>query len=189
MKAIATAIVLLSAAALGLAIGIPDTFEIERAVSINAPPNRVFHVINDPQRWPKWSPWETKQTGPAIKRSYAGASSGKGAVYEWDDASEAVRGRFEIVEATAPKQLLLALQFARPFGVQNIKLDFVPPYDVGGTTEFTIVERGGATVVTWTLRGKYSVADKLKGLAANMTGVLGHELEVGLTDLKTLAES
>ena len=81
IKTLALAVVALAAALLLYAATQPDTFRVERSVTIQAPPDKVFALINDFHQWERWSPWEN--IDPAIRRSYSGAASGKGAVYEW----------------------------------------------------------------------------------------------------------
>ncbi len=49
---------------------------------VQAPPQKIFPLINDFHQWGSWSPYENKD--PAMKRSYSGAESGEGAVYAWD---------------------------------------------------------------------------------------------------------
>ena len=80
-KTIVIIIVLLIAVILIYAATRPDTFRIERSTSINAPPEKIFPLINNFHQWEAWSPWE--KIDPAIKRSYSGADSGKGAAYAW----------------------------------------------------------------------------------------------------------
>ena len=65
------------AAVLILASRKPDTFRVERAASIKAPPEKIFPLINDFHRWQSWSPYEVKD--PAMQRTFSGAHSGKGA--------------------------------------------------------------------------------------------------------------
>ena len=36
----------------------PDTFVIQRSIGINAPPEKVYALINDFNQWGHWSPWE-----------------------------------------------------------------------------------------------------------------------------------
>ena len=74
--AIAVAVVLVVgiAAVLIAAAGRPDTFHIQRAAIINAPPDKVFPLIAEFRAWDAWSPWEKKD--PAMKRSFSGAASG-----------------------------------------------------------------------------------------------------------------
>lgn len=59
MKALAIAgivLALLVAALLIFAATRPDTFRVQRATSIKAPPEKIFPLINDFQRWGRWSP-------------------------------------------------------------------------------------------------------------------------------------
>jgi len=186
MRALITLVLLLATAALGLAIAVPDKFEVERAVSIDASPRKIYPFISDLHRWAKWSPWDEKGSG--VKQTYTGARSGRGAVYEWVGSEQALRGRMELTATTPPAKVVAKLKLVRPFEIQTLKLDFVPPLEIVGTTDYSIVVRGGSTVVTWTLHGKYSMLDKLKGLAATMELVLGRELDVGLARLKVAAE-
>ena len=67
---------------LGFAASKPNAFRIQRAASIKAPPERIFPLINDFHNWASWSPWE--KLDPALKRTYSGAASGPGAIYEWE---------------------------------------------------------------------------------------------------------
>src|SRR3982751_7111739 len=88
--AIAIAIILILAATK------PDTFRIERSVTINAPPERVFTLVNDFQQWRGWSPWENRD--PGLKRTYGGAERGKGAVYAWEGNKNVGSGRMEVLD-------------------------------------------------------------------------------------------
>jgi hypothetical protein len=88
--AVAIAIVLILAATK------PDTFSVRRSTTVRALPEKIFPLINDFHRWGSWSPYEYKD--PAMKRSYSGAESGKGAVYAWDGNNNVGSGRMEILD-------------------------------------------------------------------------------------------
>src|SRR6204780_5856584 len=105
--AIAVAVVLVLAATK------PDTFSVRRATSVRAPPERIFPLINDFHQWGAWSPWEHKD--PAMKRTYSGADSGKGAVYAWDGNKNVGSGRMEILEASPPSKIVIKLDCFAPF--------------------------------------------------------------------------
>ena len=60
----------------------PATFRIERTATIKAPADRIFPFIDDFHRWGAWSPWE--KVDPALKRTFSGPPSGKGAAYSWE---------------------------------------------------------------------------------------------------------
>src|ERR1019366_4047812 len=81
---------ILIATLLGLAATKPDTFRVQRAKSIQAPPEKLFALVNDFRRWGSWSPYE--KLDPAMKRTHSGAANGKGAVYEWAGTAKPARG-------------------------------------------------------------------------------------------------
>ena len=94
--AIAIAVVLILAATK------PIRCACSARVSIKAPPEKIFPLINDFHQWSSWSPYENKD--PAMKRTYSGAERGKGAVYAWDGDKNVGSGRMEILEASAPRR-------------------------------------------------------------------------------------
>src|SRR5262245_2289796 len=81
----------------------PDTFRVERSISIKAPPENIFPLIDDFRRWVAWSPYETKD--PAMKRTYSGPASGKTSVYEWDGDRNVGKERMEITESSPPSKV------------------------------------------------------------------------------------
>ncbi len=93
----AAVLVVVVAALLVYAATRPDSFRIERSAVIKAPPEKIFALINDLHQWTAWSPWEG--IDPALKRSYSGAPSGKGAAYAWEGNNKVGSGRMEILES------------------------------------------------------------------------------------------
>jgi hypothetical protein len=53
---------------------------------------------------------------------------------------------------------------------------------------FTLEPRGGATQLTWAMRGSYAYMAKLMGLFCDMDKMIGRAFEAGLANLKALAE-
>src|SRR4030088_2767766 len=104
--AIAIAILLI------LAARKPDTFSVRRATAVKAPPEKIFPLINDFHQWGTWSPYENKD--PAMKRSYSGAESGKGAIYAWDGNKNVGSGRMEILDTSVPAKIVINLDFFEP---------------------------------------------------------------------------
>ena len=51
-------VIVVLAVLLGYAAIKPDTFRIQRTASIQAPPEKIFALLNDFHRWGAWSPWE-----------------------------------------------------------------------------------------------------------------------------------
>ena len=177
LKAIAVAAVVLIvavAAVLLLAARKPTTFRIARTARINAPPGRVFALIDDFRAWSAWSPWE--RMDPALKRTYDGAPRGNGAVYAWEGNRKVGQGRMEIVDASAPSRITIRLDFLKPFRARN-------------TAEFTLVSQGDATEVTWAMTGPNLFIGKVMGLFVDMDRMIGRDFERGLANLKAAAEA
>ncbi len=74
----------------------PSEFRITRTATIAAPPAAVFAQVNDFHNWMAWSPWE--KLDPALKRTYAGASAGTGAIYSWAGNKQVGEGRMTLLE-------------------------------------------------------------------------------------------
>ena len=165
--AIAIAVVLVLAAAK------PNTLTIQRATTVKAPPDRIFPLINDFRQWVTWSPYENKD--PALKRSYSGAPSGKGAVYGWEGNKNVGSGRMEILDAAAPSKIV-------------IKLDFFTPFEGHNTAEFTMLPQGDATNVTWLMHGPSPFIGRIMQVFINMDRMIGKDFEAGLANLKRLTE-
>jgi hypothetical protein len=110
-----------------------------------------------------------------MKRSYSGAESGKGAVYGWEGNSQVGAGRMEILEESVPSKIL-------------IKLDFFKPFEGHNTAEFTMLPQGGATQLSWVMRGPAPFISKLMQVFMNLDQMIGKDFEVGLANLKKLTE-
>jgi uncharacterized protein YndB with AHSA1/START domain len=173
LKIILIVIVVLIAALLAYAATRPSNFRVQRKTSIKAPPETIFPLIADFHNWTAWSPWEKKD--PALKRTYSGAASGKGAVYAWEGNRNVGSGRMEITEASAPSKILIQLDFIKPFEGHNV-------------ADFTLQPEGGATTVTWDMHGPMAFIAKVFGVFVSMDKMIGNDFETGLANLKAAAE-
>ncbi len=172
-KTIAIVVVVLLAALLVFAATRPDTFRVQRALGIKAPPEKILPLITDFHRWSSWSPWE--KLDPAMKRIHSGAASGKGAVYEWEGNGKVGAGRMEITESSPPSKVVVKLDFIRPFEGHNI-------------TEFTLETQGDFTNLTWTMHGPNPYIAKLMQIFFSMDSMVGKDFEAGLAGMKAIAE-
>ncbi len=173
LKIIVIIIVAAIAAVLIFAAMQPDSFRVQRSVTIKAPPEKIFAAINDFHRWEAWSPWE--KVDPAVKRSYSSADNGKGAVYAWEGNSEIGQGRMEIIESIPSSKLLVKIEFIKPFAATN-------------TVEFNLAQNGENTTVTQAMYGPSPFISKLMGLFFSMDKMVGGKYEEGLASLKAIAE-
>jgi carbon monoxide dehydrogenase subunit G len=173
LTTIAEAVVVLLAALLGFAATRPDTFRVQRSTSIKARPEKVFALVDDFHSWGSWSPWE--KLDPAMKKTFSGAASGPGAVYEWEGNKKVGKGRMEITDAAPPSKV-------------TIKLDFLSPFEAHNVAEFMMDAKGDSTDVTWAMHGRSPFMIKVMGLFVSMDRMVGKDFETGLANLKAVAE-
>ena len=170
---LAAAIVVSVVVVLILATNKPDTFRVTRAIDIKAPPEKIFPLIADFHRWTTWSPYEKKD--PAMKRSYGGPSGDVGQTYAWDGDKNVGAGRMTLVEASTPSRIQIKLDFARPFEAHNV-------------VAFSLAPHGDTTTVTWDMQGPAPLLAKIVHVFINMDKMVGSDFEIGLANLKTVAE-
>ena len=166
-------IIVLLGVVLGLAASKPNEFTVRRSTRIKAAPDRIFPQINDFHNWAAWSPWE--KLDATMRKTFSGAPSGKGAIYEWEGNSKVGKGRMEIVDASVPRNVAIKLDFERPFRANNM-------------AEFTLDPQADSTDVTWSMRGGSAFMMKVMGVFMNMDKLIGRDFEAGLANLKANAE-
>src|SRR5262245_46042920 len=81
----------------------PSQFRISRTATIAAPAPVVFGLVNDFHAWHAWSPYE--KLDPAMKKTFEGARTGRGAIYSWSGNNQAGVGRSTITESR-PNELI-----------------------------------------------------------------------------------
>lgn len=173
LKSILLAVVAVIAVILLYAATRPDTFRVERRITIDASPDKIYPLIADFHRWEAWSPYEKKD--PAMKRTYGGAAQGQGATYAWEGNKDVGKGSMAITEAQSPSRV-------------SLKLDFTEPFEAHNLVDFTLQPRGNATEVTWAMHGPNPYFAKVMQLFFSMDKMVGTDFENGLAALKAAAE-
>ncbi|MBX9685974.1 MAG: SRPBCC family protein [Candidatus Obscuribacterales bacterium] len=174
LKPVMIVLIVLFAGALAYVASRPDSFHIERQILINAAPERIFPLINDLHSWTEWSPYEMRD--PQMKRSYSGSAAGKGAIYEWDGNDNVGKGRMEILESAPLKQVL-------------IKLDFLKPFEGHNRADLTLEPIESGTKVTWAMSGSSNFMTKVIGCFIDMDTMIGKDFSEGLSKMKQKVES
>jgi hypothetical protein len=151
----------------------PREFSVERSARIGAPAGAIHPHLADFHRWAAWSPWE--HIDPTMQRTFSGAPSGRGAVYEWRGEGKAGAGRMEILDAPVPHKVA-------------IRLDFIKPFRSTNSTEFTLVPQGDATDVRWLMRGPNAFMTRIMTVFVSMDRMVGKDFEAGLAKLKAVTE-
>ena len=149
----------------------PDTFRVQRAMTIDAPQEKVYGILTDLHRGAEWSPFEK---GKTMKKAFSGPATGPGSALEWDGDSESGAGKLTIAQAT-PSKITLNLDMTRPMAASNV-------------VEYDLAPQGNATNVTWSMHGPMNIVSKVMCTFMSMDKMLGGEFEKGLRDLNTLAQ-
>src|SRR5207344_771615 len=97
------------------------------------------------------------------------------AAYEWDGNNNVGKGRMEITDTSPPSKVI-------------IKLDFIKPFEGHNTAEFVLAPSGDTTNVSWAIHGPRPFVAKVMCLFINMDTMIGKDFEVGLANLKAMAE-
>ena len=152
----------------------PSDFRVERSAVVSAPAPVVFAQVNDLHNWDAWSPFA--KLDPAAKQTFEGPRAGTGAALAWAGNKQSGEGRMTITES-------------RPNELIRFRLDFVKPFAVTNTAEFTFTPRGDQTAVTWSMSGRQNFMAKAFCMFMSMDKMVGGEFEKGLAQMKSVAES
>ncbi len=151
----------------------PDTFRVERAMTIKAPAEKIFAIVTDLRRGVEWSPYEKKD--PAMKKTFSGPATGPGSQLAWDGNSDVGAGTLTIADAKAPSKVVLKLDMTRPMEGHN-------------TIEYDLAPESGGTKMTWSMHGPMNLISKVMCTFMSLDKMVGKDFEDGLRNLKTIAE-
>ena len=154
----------------------PNVIEVTRSITIQAPAEKIFPLIDDSHHWPGWAPQDKED--PTMKRIYSGEESGAGAISDWQGTGNTGKGRMTITESAAPNKVVVKVDFVRPFVAHNVNEFVLEPSEPGNSTK-----------VTWTMRGRNMFFMKVMDVFVSMDRMLGKHFEAGLQNLKVLSES
>jgi hypothetical protein len=152
----------------------PNEVAITRTVTVPAPPNIPFGLVNNLRDWQKWAAWE--QLDPDMTRQYSGPESGAGATYFWKGDAEVGSGRMT-VEQSHPHEHI------------EMKVEFIEPFEGGSMSDFRFAPAGtDSTEVTWTMRVQMNFLMKAMCLFLDMPGEVGKDMDKGLSQLAVAAK-
>jgi len=160
MKALKYIILLLLILVIGFSIYVavqPNSFEVTRTKTINAPQAVIYNNIIDFKNWEDWNSWV--EAKPETKIMLPEHTKGIGGSYAWED--EDGIGTMKTIATTPNSSITQEMQFA----------DF-PKNDVTWSLK---ANEDGSTDVTWTISGK----DLPFGFKAFATVMGGMESQIG----------
>jgi uncharacterized protein YndB with AHSA1/START domain len=156
----------------GVGLALPSQLHMARRVTIEAPPARVFPLINDLHAFNRWSPWA--QRDPQAKYTFEGPESGVGARMTWSsDHPDVGSGSLQVL-VSEPDQKV----------VQKLDLG----YRGTATVTYALKPEGQGTLVSLALDMDfgYNLVDRYFGLLQPRW--TGPEYQKALSNLKSLAE-
>ncbi len=155
----------------GVSFFLPNTYHIERTVSIDAPAAQVHRLTSDFQNgWPLWEPWG--EVDDSIQTTYGDVVAGVGAIQHW--TSKDGNGTLTITASDVAS----GIEYDMAFNVDQ--------YISKGKLGYTSTATG--TDVTWEMDGDVSgVIGKYFGYMLDST--VGPMFEKGLGNLKTAVEA
>jgi hypothetical protein len=152
----------------------PSTFRVERSITIAAPVEIPFGIVNDFHKWKFWSPWSAKD--PKMQTAFDGTFAGPGAIYTWSGNDQVGKGKMTIVDAKLYESI-------------QIQLEFLEPWPATNTTLFTFEPTpDGSITVRWAMEGTNTFLGKAMSLVMDMDAMIGKDFEQGLATMKTLTE-
>nr|WP_321237066.1 SRPBCC family protein [uncultured Psychroserpens sp.] len=173
MKALKYILFLLLILFIGLAIYIavqPNSFEVKRTKTINAPVEMVYNNVIDYKNWEAWSSWA--EADPNMVITLPEQTRGIDGSYSWEDADGV--GTMKTIDTKANETIIQEMQFA----------DF-PKSDV----TWNLKPNGqNKTEVTWSISGK-DLPFGFKAFAAFMGGMekqIGPNYERSLEKLDSI---
>jgi hypothetical protein len=165
------------AAVAALVILQPERFLVQRSTVINAPPKKIFAIINDLKKWKDWSPWAESDATAQI--SYSKNTVGVGAKIQWSQSKKAGTGSMTLIES-APYQLIrFNLDLMHPFKSNNEVYFSLSPAENSG---------GRKTLVIWSITGRDTFISKFFNLLISRDKMIGKQFEEGLANLDLIVQ-
>ena len=151
----------------------PNSFQVDRSITIHASPERVFALIDDLHSWEAWS--GDNEGDGRVQKIFSGPASGTCAMAEWHGSGHTGAAKMIITESVVPSKV-------------SVKVDWIKPFEAHNLNEFTIHAQGSETKVVWNIQASNLYAMKVIGIFVNMESAFGKHMESGLNNLKRVAE-
>ncbi|EOQ90217.1 polyketide cyclase/dehydrase and lipid transport [Leptospira yanagawae serovar Saopaulo str. Sao Paulo = ATCC 700523] len=150
---------------------LPAQYHVERSITVNATPNKVYPLLQNFAEWEKWSVWASLD--PNQKVSVTGEPGKPGHKQEWDGP---INGKGSMTIDAAESNVFL-----------KMNLVFEEPQPMVATSKFELKPEGTKTIVIWHNEGalEYPIG-RFFGLF--LDSMLGKDFETGLAKLKEVVE-
>lgn len=176
IKIILVVIASLLALLLIVALFTKKEYQLEREITINKPEQEVFNYIKYVKNSDHYSKWGMMD--PAMQKTYSGTDGSVGFVYAWDSKNKQVgKGEQEIKEIIDGERIEYEVRFIEPM---EGKADAYMATEAVTETQ---------TKVTWGVASGMKYPMNIMLLFIDIEGLLGNDLQEGLTNLKDVLEN
>ncbi|MDC8831314.1 SRPBCC family protein [Alteromonas gilva] len=151
---------------------LPDEYQVERSIHINAPPGEVYGVIVDLRKWEQWT--VLNRMDPDVRLIFDGPDRAIGMRMRWEGTIVG-RGAVEISSLQFNRQLIYSLS-RNDDGVRE-------------TGEMRLVPLESGTELIWTSRGNVGVNIFDRYSFLFLESEVDEAMQVALENIKTLAEN
>lgn len=151
----------------------PPTYLVYREVTINAPPEIIFPLINNAKLMNTWNPW--MEIDPDVKITFSGPEEGVGAKTSWTGGKNLGTGSATVSEVV-------------PNISVKTKLEYVEPHTMTQVAEISLKPSGSQTLVRWSVSGENVFIGRIFCFFMNMDKMIGDTFEKGLGKLKNITE-
>ena len=170
LKWVVALVVLVVAGVVVVGLFLPSQYDIERSVTIDAPPQMVFRYLNDLEQWKHWEPFSESDVSIVTQRGVV--TAGVGATQSWSGDSGS--GSLTFTMADPAKGIAYDLDF--------------DGYDPA-SAQMLFEGVDGKTVLTWSMQGKVSTPVVGGYFVLLLDAMIGPMYDDGLDNIKRVAEA
>ena len=172
LKKILIAVLVIIVVLVIVGLVLPTEYHIVRSITIDAPPETVYALVSDLERWGDWGPWQ--ETDPSMKITFAETAVGEGGRMEWTGRSGS--GWLEITSCDPARGVDYEMAFVQGQG------------QLPSTGYVALEATDAGTEVTWGMDGKLPAPVIGGYIARFLERGIGAMYDKGLENLKVLAE-
>lgn len=155
-----------------VALFIPTQYDVNRSVTIEAPPAAVWPHVQSLEAMDKWSPWN--ELDPNQTKTFTGNPGEIGSQMSWQGNDDVGRGE-QIITASIPQLRV------------DTDLKFYEPWESESQAYILLKEDGFRTEVTWGFTGTSGYPQNI--MNPLMGSMLGKDFDKGLALLKNRVET
>lgn len=172
LRIVLLTLLVVAAALFGVSFLLPPSVEVEQAVFLKLPPEKVYPYLNNPMEWQYWS-MLNKNNDPSMIHLYGGPMEGKGARMQWS-GDRVGNGLVVFTESVSPSTIIYKQTLPGS------------PFIIHGS--FSLAPVRGGTQLVWRQQTALKQTPIARLMGALQQYRMQQEQEQGLNGLKALLQ-